>query len=399
MTRLRARGMSAAWVGALQLGVCLSGAAVHAYDETYREIPGGAFDLGDGPVPYSLDPAGSDDVGDDSDLDALRAAFRAWSCVPGTALRFVEEGEGVHEASLEDSVNTLFWDETGEYGLGPGTLGVTVGDAGQGTRAQADIIFNGSDHAWSTDDGPSGTDVGSIAIHEIGHFLGLDHPCDQSGGNETNCNGPEVSIMTPAWDNQVGRVPLPDDEDGVRALYPASDPDARCDGPFQRGERCTCDGECIEGLVCAPSTAGDLVCSETCASDQGDCGGGFVCVLDAPEGDESAPGVCIKSDPGGFPPASVCTNSGQCAEGSCSIVQAVGRSVCRTDCEGDADCGETGRCVDGACLIAMRSIACPDDPPEGCGCSSHKHASSAPWGIAALLLAAAQLGRRRRTLA
>ena len=370
-----------------------AGAPAHAFDGAYLAIDGGAFDVESGPVPFSLEPAGSADIDDGSDLEALRSAFRAWACVPGTKLRF-EESETPGVVAIEDDgINSLFWDETGDYGLGPATLGVTVGDAGQGVRAQADIVFNGFDSSWSTDDSPSAVDVGSIAVHEIGHFLGLDHPCDKSGGDETNCNGPERSIMTPVWDNAVGRFPLPDDEEGVRALYPADEGESGCDGPFRKGEACSCDDECISGLVCVqPADGGRSVCGDTCASDDSDCGPGFACVLSLPEGDDRSEGVCVKSTDNDKPPGAVCINGGECAGGTCALLFDLTRSICQEACDTDGDCTEGRGCYQGFCLGGTSHEACPL-PPEGCGCSSSS--SSARGGAAAVAVALALFLLRR----
>lgn len=370
-----------------------------AFDGAFVAIEGGAFDIEAGPVEYVLEPNGVDDVSDGSDLQALRDAFRAWECVEGTALRFSELDEpGPATLSLEDGKNTLFWDETGEFGLGPGTLGVTLGDVGGNFRAQADIVFNGADSAWSTDDVPSGVDVGAIAVHEIGHLIGLDHPCDKNGGQEVNCNGPDRSVMTPAWGGELDRAPLPDDEAGVIALYPAGDDGSGCDGPFRRGEKCTCSGECVEGLVCSSlDGSDDLRCAETCASDDSDCGNGFSCVLDPPVGDSPAVGVCIKT-PGTKPAGAVCTASTECDSGTCALLFDVTRSLCQIACSSSADC-DNGVCYDGFCLGGTNVVECEEPPPE-CGCASTASSPSSAHvglaGVGALVVLATLLRRGRR---
>jgi uncharacterized protein (TIGR03382 family) len=375
-------------------------APARAFDGAFVAIPGGAFDPEAGPVEYVLEPNGSDDISDGSDLQALRDAFRAWECVEGTSLRFLERDEaGPAELNLEDDKNTLFWDETGETGMGPGTLGITLGDTGGNHRAAADIAFNGAAHDWSTDDVPSATDVGAIASHEIGHFLGLDHPCDVVGGEERNCNGPDRSVMTPAWGGELDRAPLADDEAGVKSLYPGGNDGSGCDGPFRAGEKCTCSGECIEGLVCAALEGDDdLRCTAPCASDASDCGNGFSCVLNPPVGDEPASGTCVKT-PETRPNGSVCAASSECASGTCTLLFEVTRSVCQAACSSTADC-EVGVCFEGFCLGGVDVVDCEEPPPE-CGCSTASPATAelpAPVGagVVALVSTAWLLRRRRR---
>lgn len=381
------------------LGVVGGAAPARAFDGAFVLIEGGAWNVDDGPIPYVLEPNGSDDIDDGSELDALRDAFRAWECVEGTKLRFVELEQPGPADIAADGLNTLFWDETGDFGLGPATLGVTVGDANPGAaRASADIVFNGVDSTWSVDG--RGVDVTSIALHEIGHFVGLDHPCDRAGGQETNCNGAERSVMTPVWSGGLDRAPRPDDEEGIRALYPAGPDDTSgCEGPFRKGERCTCDGDCVEGLVCASVDGGEKLCSDTCASDNADCGGGSACVLDAPEGDEPARGVCVKITEGGAPAGAICQNGGQCASGTCALLFELSRSLCQVPCQDTGDC-EGGVCHEGFCLGAASHEEC-EGPAEGCTCAAgHRSggpsSANAAVGLGALAALALLAARRRR---
>lgn len=369
----------------------------YAYEGAFLAVEGAAWNIEAGPLEYVLEPSGSDDISDGSDLQAVRDAFRAWECVEGTSLRFVEgQGPGPATIDLDDGKNTTFWDETGEFGLGPGTLGVTVGDIG-GSRTAADIVFNGADSAWSTDDGPSAVDIGSVAAHEIGHFVGLDHPCDREGGVEVNCNGPERSIMTPVWGGGLEREPRSDDAEGVVALYPAADPNGRCDGPRVRGQSCICSDECVAGLVCAAAPGEESVCVETCASDASDCGNGFACVLSPPAGDEPASGTCVKND-AVKPAGAVCAAGGECASGTCALLFEVQRSVCQEACSSTSDC-TNGVCFEGFCLGGVDVVACPEETAEGCSCSASVGERTRAEAPAALVLPAALVWflRRRRS--
>ncbi len=330
----------------------------------------------DGPVRYALDPAGSDDISDGSDLDAVRNAFRSWSCVEGSRLRFLEaDVDGVAAADLDDGINSVFWDEDGATMQGPATLGITLGTAGGGPdqlvlRTAADIAFNGKDHTWSTGGaGSGGVDVESVAVHEAGHFLGLDHPCTDIA--ETDCLGPDEAVMTPALpDGAIIRTPFADDMDGVLEVYPqAEDDDSTCDGPYRVGEPCGCNDECIDGLLCSAAGGDYAVCVPNCGANPAGCPSDYVCVFAARDGDGDAPAACVAaSDPEELPDAALCERDTDCQDGAfCAATPVIGRSVCQRQCDGDGDCNDGYACTDGLCTGAgaTAGIRCQEPEPAG----------------------------------
>lgn len=392
MTRLCS--LSSSLPGSPVAVCCLASVGAAAFDAEFKPL-GGVWDVDGGPIVYVLDPTGSADIGDGSDLEALRDSFRAWACIPGTKLRFEEGGEpGPRVVATDDGKNTLFWDETGNDCLmGPGTLGVTIGDVGANPRRAADICFNGADHTWGVG---RDTDVQSIAMHEIGHLIGLDHPCDNDAATDT-CLPVTEAIMFPSWSGTPERALRRSDIAGAVALYPAGDgDDSGCEGPFRAGERCTCNDDCVEGLVCAPDVEGDLRCGRTCSTADRDCGAGSVCVLDAPAGDSGAVGLCVRASPPNLPAGAICSNAADCASRTCLAQFTIGSSICQSPCERSDDCGG-GTCFEGTCLGGFESEACPALDDGSCACQATGDDGAPVAGAGLVAVVVGLLRRRRRT--
>jgi len=389
------------------LGLLVASLPVHAY-----QLIGATWNTERGPSEYALHPDGSDDITDGSDLEAVRQAFENWSCIEGSRFRFRErtDVEGVKSDSLSDGINSVFWDETNEFALGPATLGVNIGNGGQGqARNAAVIIFNGYDHTWSTDDAGSAVDVGSIAIHEIGHWLGLAHACTDM--SESNCSPIDEAVMTPAYTSGTYREPFADDINGLLEMY-AQDPsdNSTCEGPFRIGEYCACDAECANGLSCVPQEDGSQVCAKQCDSENtGACGPGFNCVLgQRPDDNSPAPGACRAQVAGtAAPPGTACVNDGySCGQFDCTSSGAAGGGrVCFQGCLEDSDCPDGYACTGIQCLLDTDalSVTCPsgdgDGDGDGDGCACATPSDALPVGgfaLAAFSLVLSVSSRRRR---
>ena len=78
---------------------------------------------------------------------------------------------------------------------------------------EADIEVNGVNYAWSPEGAKPGTSsLHAIVVHELGHVLGLDHPCEvspQRAGAKPRCGSSKwrASIMYPL-PLEVGRIPV-----------------------------------------------------------------------------------------------------------------------------------------------------------------------------------------------
>ena len=112
-----------------------------------------------------------------------------------------------------DDIRLILWDETNESGFfgGNGTVAITpIFFFSNGVIADADILFNGGDFRFTTSNQPGRFDIQTVATHELGHLIGLDH------------TGWAGATMFPFVDTTVElqRSISLDERAGIRHIYP-----------------------------------------------------------------------------------------------------------------------------------------------------------------------------------
>ena len=350
-----------------------------------------------------------------SDLDqAVRAAVRAWNDVPCSRLEFVYEGITEVPATNGDDVTTIQTVDSGWTAMGnlrdapAATLSSYTNVEGTWAIADGDLYLNNDTIDWML----VGVDPATIVLHELGHRLGLAHPCGEEG--LLACDPTTPPLMSPIYDD-IFTAPRADDVAGVCFLYPTDACSETSCGP---SELCV-DGRCLsacDGVVCAADEVCDLGrcvrdcssgrCDVPCTADD-DCAAGLRCrdaICTPSTGTLGDPCSSVHDCAAGVCSAGYCTEA--CTM-SCAYGYACGESsmVCEATlgvlgaaCTNGAECA-SGRCYqssDGAALCTRLCGAsgppCPAGfecadvdgrtvcrPPPQLGCGAGRASSTPPW--------------------
>ncbi|MSU58779.1 MAG: carboxypeptidase regulatory-like domain-containing protein [Pedosphaera sp.] len=144
-------------------------------------------------IRYYLASDGASTTNTAAELNALRASIGQWLAITNTLLKFEEAGviNPPVDVNTGDGTNVFYWVKGTTFVNGGndnifGALGYTVSSytASDGTMFEADIVFNahtnaaGATNFWFTDFNDTAnttTFVEGVALHELGHLLGLSH--------------------------------------------------------------------------------------------------------------------------------------------------------------------------------------------------------------------------------
>ena len=198
----------------------------------------------------------------------MSRAFATWQAVPTAEVSFQFAGFTGAEPFDDDGISVLGFQNEPEMDRVLGATGFLI-DIVTGEIVESDIFFNSS-FLWST--APAGDplrfDLESVAVHEIGHLLGLGHSA--LGETEVIPGGDRRvlssgSVMFPISFGRgitKDRELQPDDIAGVSDLYPAGD--FRSETGIVRG-RVTRNGTGVSGahVIAFNPATGQLVAGFT----------------------------------------------------------------------------------------------------------------------------------------
>ena len=144
-------------------------------------------------------------------VDAENAMAQWNEHMGGTQFTWTEADPSTGAAKMDGRNSVLFSNNAFGMGFGRDTLAVTVFESSGNVMQEADVVFSTA-VAWSS--GPNvgaGKDFHRVALHELGHVLGLDHP------DQVNPPQKQPAIM----DSTVSSLNAlqADDIAGVQSLY------------------------------------------------------------------------------------------------------------------------------------------------------------------------------------
>lgn len=363
---------------------------------------------------------------------AVDRAFAAWAQPDCSALSFASDGWTNGVASPVDGrVTVQFvgrdWAALGFDASAAASTDVSyvLAPSGEWQIFDADLFLNAESFTWVVGADPVAHDLESVVTHEVGHVLGLLHPCEVGGSDGAPLCAPEHAMLTmyPEYFGVEQRSLESDDVAGECFLYP---PTACTASGCAAGESCTplgcaavCDTSvCAVGDRCGPygCTAEPCVpgscergCADTCQTPGGADGDPCTSDLECRSAHCAQAGYCtltcaVDECPAGYSCVlaecvatagvfgAACESGSECQSGLC-LLDPDAASVCTRSCTDGAPQCPTGY----ACLLIDATDAAPVCAvASGAGCSVGSRRSrggDATWIVAAVLLG---IIRRRR---
>ena len=154
---------------------------------------------------------------------AVASALSSWSAVPDVAISSQFVGFTASPPLSGDGMTVIGFQNRPDLDRVLGSTSFTV-DNVTGDVIESDIFLNAS-FAWSVSSTgePGRQDVESIALHELGHLLGLGHSAlgetELFGGGRRVLGAEAVMFPIAFASGTLNRTPRPDDVAGIGDIY------------------------------------------------------------------------------------------------------------------------------------------------------------------------------------
>lgn len=296
------------------------------------------------PISYRVNTASApSSIGAAGALSAVQGGFASWAAPVCSAWRTNYAGTStLARANQRDRSNDILW-ISGAWPAELGSVSVTIGVTTPvwtvgGYYFDADIQFNNVGFTWSMGGARGTVDTQSIATHEEGHFLGLDHSpltsavmyAAYSGGDRSRLSSDDIAGVCFLYPTGVA---VPDAGVSTPDAGSSADPCSRytsCAGctPVNNCGWCGATGQCVTSRSTGPVA--------------GACASGFAWTTD----------MCTTTpvrDSGTVAP----TDAGSTSTDPCDRFSA-SCGAC-TPIGGCGWCGATNRCMYGASTGPTRS--------------------------------------------
>lgn len=196
----------------LKLGAMVNGTVV---DVTWRE-----------PVRYFISDRGTSGVSATDMRDAVGRAAATWAAVESAQVEFAFQGMTAAIPDVVDGRTTIGFQDRPDLEQVLGATSFMI-DTTTGAIVEADIFFN-TRFLWSVSAAgtPGRIDLESVALHELGHLLGLSHSAlgetemQASGNRRVTASGAVMFPIAMSSGTIAERVLHADDVAGVSDLYP-----------------------------------------------------------------------------------------------------------------------------------------------------------------------------------